>query len=56
VRTVTVVNQFIPQYRVRVWEGLRASLHDHGIRMRLLHGRPHRSYAPRADTVALEWS
>jgi hypothetical protein len=53
---VAVVNQFIPQYRIPVWDGLRASLAGRGIRLRLLHGRPHRSFARRGDTVKLEWS
>ncbi len=51
-----MVNQFIPQYRAPVWDGLRASLAQHGIRLRLLHGRPHRSFAHRWDTVKLDWS
>lgn len=55
-RTVAIVNQFIPQYRASVWEGLRASLAGHGVRLRLLHGRPHRSFAPRGDTVTFDWS
>lgn len=55
-RTVSVVNQFIPQYRVDVWEGLRASLATHDLRLRLIHGRPHRSFAGRADTIKLDWS
>ena len=55
-RTVAIVNQFIPQYRVPAWEALRGSLADRGVRLRLLHGRAHRSYAPRGDTVALAWS
>jgi L-malate glycosyltransferase len=55
-RTVSVVNQFVPHYRVPVWECLRASLAKHDVRMRLLHGRPHRSFAHRGDTVKLDWS
>ena len=55
-KIVSIVNQFIPQYRVPVWDGLRAALAKHGVRMRLLHGRPHRSFASRDDTVKLAWS
>lgn len=54
--TVSIVNECITDYRVPVWNGLRASLAGHGVRLRLLHGRPHSTFARRGDTVRLDWA
>jgi glycosyltransferase involved in cell wall biosynthesis len=55
-RTVSIVNQCVTDYRVPLWNGLRAALAEHDVRLRLLHGRAHHSFAQRNDTVKLDWS
>jgi glycosyltransferase involved in cell wall biosynthesis len=39
-RTVAVVQPQLPHYRVPFFEKLRGRLEDHGVRLRLFHGRP----------------
>lgn len=55
-RTVTILQECIPQYRVPFFEGLRTALAGAGVELRLLTGCASGSYAKRMDTLNLPWS
>ena len=55
-RTVTILQEIIPQYRVPLFDGLRQSLGIHGVALRVAYGTPGRAFAQRGDAAKpLAW-
>ena len=54
-RTVTIAEETIPQYRVPLFEALQRTLEDHRVHLRVAHGRPGRNFAQRLDAPGLTW-
>ena len=55
-REVTIVQQVLPQYRVPFFAGLRETLAEDDIRLRLLHGKGRGSVAAKGDERDLPWA
>lgn len=55
-RTVTLLHQTIPAYRVPFFTGLRDRLAGHDVTLRLAQGRPPRAFAARGDSRVLPWA
>ena len=53
---VAFAMEWVPQYRVPFYEGLRAELDRRGITMRLIHGDPPASRRRRNDAEVLAWA
>jgi hypothetical protein len=54
--SVVFAMEWIPQYRVPFYEGLRAALAADGVEMRLVHGDPPASRRKRNDSKILDWA
>ena len=53
---VAFAMEWVPQYRVPFYQGLRDELADRNIGMRLIHGDPPNSRRQRNDSGALDWA
>jgi hypothetical protein len=53
---VTIVQTYVPAYRVEFFEQLRRILIDDAVELRLVTSRPSESQAGRGDSVDLDWA
>ncbi|WP_169079390.1 glycosyltransferase [Microcella alkalica] len=55
-KTVHVVQPYVPAYREAFFESLRSDLRENGIQLRLIAGAPPEAQAKRGDAVWLPWA
>lgn len=53
---VVIVQEWLPQYRVPLFEALKARLSRDGIRLSLVHGDPSPGVGKRGDTGQIDWA
>lgn len=54
-RDLSIVQPYVPRYRVAFFDGLARALRDDDVRLRVIAGEPTRSQKARGDAATAEW-